>query len=183
MTSYSGESSLMIYSLGDRRVEIRGDYYVADNAVVIGSVVLGHGASVWFGGVVRGDNDVITIGDGTNVQDAAVLHVDEGVPLSLGANVSIGHRAALHGCTVEDGALIGIGAVVLNHAVIGAGSLVGAGALVPEGKVIPERSLAVGSPTRVVRTLTDEDVAGIEGIARHYVERARRYRAELRVQA
>ena len=171
----------MIYTLGDRHVQTRGDFYVADNAVVVGSVILGHGASVWFNSIVRGDNDVITIGDGTNVQDGAVLHIDEGVPLTLGASVSVGHLAMLHGCTVEDGALVGIGAVVLNHAVIGRGSLVGAGALVPEGKVIPERSLAVGSPARVVRTLTDEDVAGIEQIARHYVEKARRYRTELRV--
>ena len=172
----------MIYSLGDRHVETRGDYYVADNAVVVGSVILGHGASVWFNSVVRGDNDLITIGEGTNIQDAAVLHVDEGVPLVLGADVSVGHQATLHGCTVEDGALVGISAVVLNHAVIGRGSLVGAGALVPEGKVIPERSLAVGTPARVVRTLTEEDAAGIERIARHYVEKARWYREELRVQ-
>ena len=172
----------MIYSLGDRWVQMRGDVHVADNAVVVGSVILGHGASVWFNAVVRGDNDVITIGDGTNVQDAAVLHVDEGVPLTLGTNVSVGHHATLHGCTVEDGALIGIGAVVLNHAVIGRGSLVGAGALVPERKVIPERSLVVGSPARVVRTLTEEDAAGIERIAHHYVEKARRYRTELHVQ-
>ena len=172
----------MIYSLGDRRVQTQGDVHVVGNAVVVGSVILGHGASVWFNAVVRGDNDVITIGDGTNVQDAAVLHVDEGVPLTLGANVSVGHHATLHGCTVEDGALIGIGAVVLNHAVIGRGSLVGAGALVPERKVIPERSLVVGSPARVVRTLTEEDAAGIERIARHYVEKAHRYRKELRVQ-
>ena len=172
----------MIYALGDRRVETRGDFYVADNAVVVGSVVLGHGASVWFNGVVRGDNDLITIGDGTNVQDAAVLHVDEGVPLTLGANVSVGHQAVLHGCTVEDGALVGIGAVVLNRAVIGRGSLVGANALVPEGKAIPERSLVVGSPARVVRTLTEEDAAGIERIARHYVEKARWYREKLRAQ-
>ena len=172
----------MIYALGDRRVETRGDFYVADNAVVVGAVVLGHGASVWFNGVVRGDNDLITIGDGTNVQDAAVLHVDEGVPLTLGANVSVGHQAVLHGCTVEDGALVGIGAVVLNRAVIGRGSLVGANALVPEGKAIPERSLVVGSPARVVRTLTEEDAAGIERIARHYVEKARWYREKLRAQ-
>ena len=172
----------MIYSLGDRHVETRGDYYVADNAVVVGSVILGHGASVWFNCVVRGDNDLITIGEGTNIQDAAVLHVDEGVPLVLGADVSVGHQAMLHGCTVEDGALVGINAVVLNHAVIGRGSLVGAGALVAEGKVIPERSLAVGTPARVVRTLTEEDAAGIERIARHYVEKARWYREELRVQ-
>ena len=172
----------MIYSLGDRRVEARGDFFVADSAVVVGSVILGHGASVWFNSVVRGDNDVIAIGDGTNVQDAAVLHVDEGAPLTIGANVSVGHHATLHGCTVEDGALVGIQAVVLNHAVIGRGSLVGANALVPEGRVIPERSLVVGSPARVVRTLTEEDCAGIARIARHYVERARRYRADLHVQ-
>lgn len=179
---YDGLAS-MIYSLGDRRVEARGDIFVADNAVVVGSVILGHGASVWFNSVVRGDNDVITIGNGTNIQDAAVLHVDEGAPLEIGANVSVGHHATLHGCTVEDGALVGIKAVVLNHAVIGRGSLVGANALVPEGKVIPERSLVVGSPARVVRTLTEEDSAGLERIARHYVERARRYLTELRVQS
>ena len=172
----------MIYALGDRRVRTRGDFFVAHNAVVVGSVILGHAASVWFNSVVRGDNDLITIGDGTNIQDAAVLHVDEGAPLTLGENVSVGHHATLHGCTVGDGALVGINAVVLNHAVIGRGSLVGAGALVAEGKVIPERSLAVGAPARVVRALTEEDVAGIEKIARHYVERARRYRTELRVQ-
>ena len=172
----------MIYTLGERRVEMRGDCYVADNAAVIGSVVLGHGASVWFNSVVRGDNDVITIGDGTNIQDSAVLHVDEGFPLTLGTNVSVGHHAMLHGCTVEDGALVGINAVVLNSAVIGRGSLVGAGALIAEGKVIPERSLVVGSPGRVVRTLTEEDAAGIERIARHYVEKARWYREQLRVQ-
>ena len=172
----------MIYTLGERRVEMRGDCYVADNAAVIGSVVLGHEASVWFNSVVRGDNDVITIGDGTNIQDSAVLHVDEGFPLTLGTNVSVGHHAMLHGCTVEDGALVGINAVVLNSAVIGRGSLVGAGALVAEGKVIPERSLVVGSPGRIVRTLTDEDAAGIERIARHYVEKAKWYREQLRVQ-
>ena len=172
----------MIYTLGERRVEMRGDCYVADNAAVIGSVVLGHEASVWFNSVVRGDNDVITIGDGTNIQDSAVLHVDEGFPLTLGTNVSVGHHAMLHGCTVEDGALVGINAVVLNSAVIGRGSLVGAGALVAEGKVIPERSLVVGSPGRIVRTLTEEDAAGIERIARHYVEKAKWYREQLRVQ-
>ena len=172
----------MIYSLGERRVEMRGDFYVADNAAVIGSVVLGHEASVWFNSVVRGDNDVITIGDGTNIQDSAVLHVDEGFPLTLGTNVSVGHHAMLHGCTVEDGALVGINAVVLNKAVIGRGSLVGAGALIAEGKVIPERSLVVGSPGRIVRTLSEEDAAGIERIAHHYVEKARLYREQLRVQ-
>ena len=172
----------MIYSLGERRVEMRGDFYVADNAAVIGSVVLGHEASVWFNSVVRGDNDVITIGDGTNIQDSAVLHVDEGFPLTLGTNVSVGHHAMLHGCTVEDGALVGINAVVLNKAVIGRGSLVGAGALIAEGKVIPECSLVVGSPGRIVRTLSEEDAAGIERIAHHYVEKARLYREQLRVQ-
>ena len=172
----------MLYTLGERRVKMRGDCYVADNAAVIGSVVLGHEASVWFNSVVRGDNDVITIGDGTNVQDSAVLHVDEGFPLVLGTNVSVGHHAMLHGCTVEDGALVGINAVVLNNAVIGRGSLVGAGALVAEGKVIPERSLVVGSPGRIVRTLTEEDAASIERIAHHYVEKARWYRERLRVQ-
>ena len=171
----------MIYTLGERRPSFKGNYYVAPDAAVIGSVAMGNDASVWFQSVVRGDNDLITIGERSNVQDACVLHVDEGVPLTIGTNVSLGHQVMLHGCTIEDGCLIGINAVVLNHAVIGEGSLVGANALVAEGKTIPPRSLVLGSPGRVVRTLTDEQVADIQHIAQHYVDKARQYREELQV--
>lgn len=173
----------MIYSLGERRVEFRGDYYVAPSASVIGSVVLGHNASVWFNCVLRGDNDLITIGDNTNVQDASVLHIDEGVPLTLGANVSIGHKVMLHGCSVGDNSLIGINAVVLNNARIGKNCLVGASSLVTEGKEIPDGSLVLGSPGRVARALTETEIANLSRIAEHYVQKSALYRASLRAQS
>jgi len=154
----------MIYSLGDRKVITRGDYWVADNATVIGSVVLEHNASVWFNCVVRGDNDLITIGDGSNVQDGSVLHTDAGVRLTIGKNVSIGHQVMLHGCN------------------IGEGSLIGAHALITEGKEIPDRSLVVGSPGKVLRQLTDEEVEQLRGNALHYVENFQRHRLDLKVQ-
>lgn len=169
----------MIYSLGERRPEFRGHYYVAPSAAVIGSVVLGNNASVWFNCVLRGDNDLISIGDNTNVQDASVLHIDEGVPLTLGDNVSIGHKVMLHGCTVGDGSLIGINAVVLNNARIGRHCLVGASALVTEGKEFPDGSLILGSPARVARSLTEAEIAGLAKIAEHYVEKSAIYRASL----
>lgn len=169
----------MIYSLGERHVEFRGDHYVAPNAAVIGSVVLGRNASVWFNCVLRGDNDVISIGDNTNVQDASVLHVDEGVPLTLGDNVSIGHKVMLHGCMVGNNSLIGINAVVLNHARIGRNSLVGASSLVTEGKEFPDGSLILGSPARVARALTEAEIAGLSQIADHYVEKSELYRTSL----
>ena len=172
----------MIYSLDERHVEFRGDYYIAPGASVIGSVVLGHNASVWFNCVLRADNDVITVGDNTNVQDASVLHIDEGVPLTLGANVSIGHKVMLHGCSVGDNSLIGINAVVLNHARIGKNCLVGASALVTEGKEIPDGSLVLGSPGKVVRALTDAEIKGISEIAEHYVQQSALYRRSLREQ-
>lgn len=170
----------MIYSLGERHVEFRGDYYVAPSAAVIGSVVLGHNASVWFNCVLRGDNDTITIGDNTNVQDASVLHIDEGVPLTLGDNVSIGHKVMLHGCTVGDNSLIGINAVVLNNARIGKNCLVGASSLVTEGKEFPDGSLILGSPARVARQLTEPEIAGLAAIADHYVQKSALYRSSLR---
>lgn len=170
----------MIYSLGERHAEFRGDYYVAPSADVIGSVVLGHNASIWFNCVLRGDNDLITIGDNTNVQDASVLHIDEGVPLTLGDNVSIGHQVMLHGCTIGDGSLIGINAVVLNNARIGRNSLVGASSLVTEGKEFPDGSLILGSPARVARALTEAEIAGLSAIAEHYVEKSALYRTSLR---
>ncbi len=177
-----GDLIRMIYSLDERHVEFRGDYYVAPSASVIGSVVLGRNASVWFNCVLRGDNDVITVGDNSNVQDASVLHIDEGLPLTLGANVSIGHKVTLHGCSVGDNCLIGINAVVLNNARIGKNCLVGASALVTEGKEIPDGSLVLGSPGRVVRSLTDAEIKGISEIAEHYVQKSALYRTSLQEQ-
>lgn len=170
----------MIYSLGDRVPVLKGDNYVAPNASVIGSVVLERGANVWWNVTIRGDNDLITLGENVNIQDGSVLHTDEGVPLTLEKDVSVGHMVMLHGCTVKEGSLIGIKAVVLNHAVIGRECLIGANTLIAEGKVIPDRSLVLGSPGRVVRTLTDDDVKMIRGIAQHYVDNARRYQAGLK---
>jgi carbonic anhydrase/acetyltransferase-like protein (isoleucine patch superfamily) len=153
---------------------------VADTAAVVGDVVIEADASVWFGAVVRGDNARIHIGRGSNVQDGAVLHVDPGFPLTLGDNVSVGHLAMLHGCSVGDGTLIGIGAVVLNGARIGADCLIAANALITEGKEIPPRSVVMGAPGKVVRELSDEDLERIRRPARSYVERMRLYRDTLR---
>jgi carbonic anhydrase/acetyltransferase-like protein (isoleucine patch superfamily) len=169
------------YSLGDRQVEFRGpEWFIADNATVIGSVVMENNASVWFNVVIRGDSDVITLGENCNVQDGSVLHTDAGIRLTLGRDVSVGHLAMLHGCTVGDNSLIGIKAVVLNRAVIGKNCLIGSNALIPEGKVIPDGSLVVGSPGRVVRSLSDQEIAGLKSIADHYAERFKRYKAEFR---
>lgn len=170
----------MIYALGDHAPQLLGDNYVAPNATVIGNVVLGRGTSVWWNVTIRGDNDAITLGENVNIQDGSVLHTDEGVKLTLANNVSVGHMAMLHGCTVGEGSLIGIKAVVLNRAQIGCDCLIGANSLIPEGKVIPDRSLVVGSPGRVVRQLTDDEVAMVRGIAQHYVDNAARYRRDLK---
>jgi carbonic anhydrase/acetyltransferase-like protein (isoleucine patch superfamily) len=169
----------MIYALGNKKPDLQGNNYVAPNATVIGDVVLGKNASVWWNVVIRGDNDAITIGEDVNIQDGSVLHTDHGVPLTLEKGVSVGHMAMLHGCTVKEGSLIGINAVVLNRAVIGRDCLIGANALIPEGKLIPDRALVVGSPGRVVRYLSDEEVANVRGIAQHYVDNAARYLKEL----
>ena len=170
----------MIYELGDRRPEFHGDYFVAPNAAVIGSVVLGRNASVWWGTTVRGDNEVIRIGENVNVQDNSVLHTDSGVPLVLEKNVSIGHLVMLHGCIVGENSLIGIGAIILNRVKVGRNCLIGAGSLIPEGKEIPEGSLVLGVPGRVVRSLTAEEIAMNTWIAEHYVERAAAYRKGLK---
>src|SRR5712691_7872079 len=165
---------MAIYSLGERKVAFRGEeWFIADNATVIGTVILHDQASVWFNAVVRGDNDIITIGERTNIQDAAVLHADPGIPLTLGKNVSVGHQAMLHGCTVGDGTLVGIGAIIMNHAVIGSGCLIGAGALIPEGKTYPDGVLVVGSPGKVVRELTREEKDTLLGNAETYVRRSK----------
>ncbi|MDE2357607.1 MAG: gamma carbonic anhydrase family protein [Alphaproteobacteria bacterium] len=156
-----------------------GQYWIAPTASVIGRVILKTNASIWFGAVLRGDNDPIVVGENSNIQDNSVLHTDLGQPLTIGANVTVGHKVMLHGCTIGDGSLIGIGAIVLNGARIGAGCLIGAGALIPEGKEIPDHSLVMGAPGRVVRTLSPEQAAGIAAGARHYVENWKRYRAGL----
>lgn len=166
----------MLYSLDGRRVsKIGSEHFVAENATVIGNVELHDKSSIWFNVVIRGDNDPIIIGEGSNIQDGAVLHTDPGFTLSLGANVTVGHMAMLHGCEVGDGSLIGIGAVVLNGAKIGKGCLIGANALVPEGMEIPDNSLVVGSPAKIKRTLSEEQVAGLLQNAEHYVENMRRF--------
>lgn len=152
---------------------------VFDNAVVIGDVRLGPGVGIWPGVTIRADNDSITIKENTNIQESAVLHVDPGFPMVLGPNVTVGHQAMLHGCTVEEGALIGIGAVVLNGAKIGKDCLIGAGALVPEGKEIPERSVVIGIG-KIVRTLTDEEIAGIHADAAKYADKARNMSSNLK---
>ena len=170
----------MIYQLDDRKPVMRGDYFVAPNAAVIGSVVLERNASVWWSVTIRADNDVITLGENVNVQDGSVLHTDGGVQLTLERNVSIGHLVMLHGCTVRENTLIGIGAIILNRVVVGKNCLVGAGSLIPEGKVIPDGSLVLGVPGKVVRSLTPEEIAMNTWIAEHYVERAARYRQGLK---
>jgi carbonic anhydrase/acetyltransferase-like protein (isoleucine patch superfamily) len=175
---------MSVFSLGERKVVFRGDeWFVAPNATLIGSVVIENQASLWFNVVVRGDNDLITIGERSNVQDGSVLHTDAGVKLTLGRGVSIGHKAMLHGCTVHDGALVGINSVILNNAVIGRGALVGANSLVPEGKMIPDGMLALGSPAKVIRELKPEERAMLATIADGYVERARLFRAQMKPQA
>ncbi|MDX1529692.1 MAG: gamma carbonic anhydrase family protein [Gammaproteobacteria bacterium] len=173
----------MLYSLDKRKVETRGDYFVAHNAVVIGSVVLENNASIWFNCVVRGDNDVITIGENVNVQDGSVLHTDAGIPLTLARNVSVGHKVMLHGCTIGEGSLIGINAVILNNAVIGKNCLIGANTLIPEGKEIPDGSLVMGSPGRVKRALSEEEIRGLKEIADHYVQKSELYRRAFRADA
>ncbi|KAA8976934.1 gamma carbonic anhydrase family protein [Halospina sp. K52047b] len=171
----------MIYELEDRRPEIRGDgHFIADNATIIGSVLLEARSSVWFNAVIRGDNELMTIGEDSNVQDGAVLHTDPSLPLTLGRGVTVGHQAMLHGCEVGDYSLIGINAVVLNRARIGRYCLIGANTLIPEGMEVPDGSMVVGSPGAIKRTLSDEHKAMLEYSAAHYVENAERYRTALK---
>jgi carbonic anhydrase/acetyltransferase-like protein (isoleucine patch superfamily) len=170
----------MIYDLDGVAPEIDPTAWVAPEAVLIGKVRIGAGASVWFGAVLRGDNEWIEIGAGANVQENTVMHTDPGCPLTVGPGCTIGHRAMLHGCTIGADCLIGMGATVLNRAVVGAGSLIGACALLTEGKTIPPRSLVMGAPGKVVRDLDDAAVAGLRASARLYQEKAARFRAGLR---
>jgi carbonic anhydrase/acetyltransferase-like protein (isoleucine patch superfamily) len=172
----------MLYELDGTAVKAEGEYWVADSAVVVGNVLLKQNASVWYNAVIRGDNDLITIGEGSNVQDGSVLHTDPGFPLTIGPHVTIGHKVMLHGCDIGEGSLIGINAVVLNGAKIGKNCIIGANALITEGKVIPDNSMVMGSPGKVVKTLTDEQAAGIRLGAAHYVENARRFKAGVKAQ-
>jgi carbonic anhydrase/acetyltransferase-like protein (isoleucine patch superfamily) len=171
-----------VYALGGSRPELpgQGEYWLAPNASLIGKVRLKKGASVWFGAVIRGDNDWITIGENSNVQDGAVLHTDDGIALDVGANVTIGHGAVIHGARIGDNCLIGINATVLNRVVLGASCLVGANALLPEGKTYPEKSLIVGVPARVARPLSEDEIAFLPLSAAHYCANAERFREELK---
>jgi carbonic anhydrase/acetyltransferase-like protein (isoleucine patch superfamily) len=173
------------YDLGDQTPTLPsdGEDWIAPNAVVLGKVILKKNASVWFGSVLRGDNDPITVGENSNVQDGCVLHTDTGSPLTIGDNVTVGHMVMLHGCTIGDGSLIGIGAVVLNGAVIGKNCLIGAGALVTEGKAIPDNSMVLGSPGKVVREVSEAQARMISAGCAHYVHNWKRYRAGLKARA
>jgi carbonic anhydrase/acetyltransferase-like protein (isoleucine patch superfamily) len=170
----------VIYRLEDSTPVLEGDNFIAPNAAVIGSVVLKKNANVWWSVTIRGDNDVITIGENVNVQDGCVIHTDGGIPVTLGRNVSVGHLVMLHGCTIGENSLIGIGAIILNRAVIGKNCLIGAGSLVPEGRHVPDGSLVLGVPGKVVRPLTADEIANNTWIAEHYVERSGKYRKGLK---
>ena len=173
---------MTIYALGDSKPQLppQGEYWVAPSASVIGNVILHSNASVWFGAVLRGDNDPITVGPDSNIQDGSVLHTDMGSPLTLGRGVTVGHKAMLHGCEVGDYSLIGIGAVVLNGVKIGKNCIIGANALITEGKIIPDNSLVVGQPGKVVRERDPAHIAVLQMSAEHYVQNWKRFAAELR---
>ncbi len=173
---------MTIYALGDSKPQLppQGEYWVAPSASVIGNVILHPNASVWFGAVLRGDNDPITVGPDSNIQDGSVLHTDMGSPLTLGRGVTVGHKAMLHGCEVGDYSLIGIGAVVLNGVKIGRNCIIGANALITESKVIPDNSLVVGQPGKVVRERDPAHIAVLQMSAEHYVQNWKRFAAELR---
>jgi carbonic anhydrase/acetyltransferase-like protein (isoleucine patch superfamily) len=171
---------MAIYELDGKTPRLASGAWVADSAQVIGDVELGENASVWFGTVVRGDGDAIRIGRGSNIQDASVLHIDAGKPLTVGEYVTVGHRVVLHGCTIGDHSLIGIGAVVLNGARIGKNCLVGAGSLVTEDKEFPDGSMILGSPARLVRSLSAEQIEGMQRIAQGYIKNAQRYQSGLK---
>ena len=170
---------MSIHQLDGLVPQVHPSVFVADSAQVIGHVTLAEDSSVWFGTVIRGDSDRISIGAGSNIQDGSVLHVDRGCPLVIGERVTVGHRVVLHGCSIGDETLVGIGAVVLNGARIGRNCLVGAGALVTEGKEFPDGSMILGSPAKVVRQLTPEQIEGLRRSAEHYIGNARRFQGGL----
>ena len=169
----------MLYKLDEHEPILDGDYYVADSAIVLGKVRLCKDASVWFGAVLRGDTELITIGEGSNVQECSVLHTDLGFPLNIGKDVTIGHKVMLHGCTIGDGSLIGINSVVLNGAKIGKGCLIGANALITEGMEVPDGSLVLGSPGRIKGELSEDQQQGLILSAKHYVENGKRFKESL----
>ena len=171
---------MAIYQLDDFKPALHDTAWVADSAQIMGNVTLAEDCSVWFGVVIRGDTETITIGKGSNIQDNSVLHADDGMPLVIGENVTVGHQVMLHGCTVGDNSLIGIQAVVLNGAKIGKNCLVGAGSLVTEGKQFPDGCMILGSPARVIRQLSPEQIEGLKMSAQHYMDNARRYQAGLK---
>ncbi|MCJ8324105.1 MAG: gamma carbonic anhydrase family protein [Rhizobiales bacterium] len=159
----------------------RASCFVADSADIIGEVIIGRNVGIWFGAVLRGDTELLTIKDNSNIQDGTIIHADAGFPATIGMGCTIGHKAIIHGCTIHDNSLIGMAATVLNGAVIGENCLIGAGALVPEGKVIPPKSLVVGMPGKVRRDLTDDEVAGLTKSAEHYMQNASRFIQNLNI--
>ena len=171
-----------VFSLGDKQPQLppQGEYWIAPNATVLGDVILHPGASIWFGAVLRGDNDPIVIGPDSNIQDGSVLHTDAGEPLTIGRGVTVGHMAMLHGCEIGDNTLIGIGAVVLGRAKIGKNCLIGANALITEGKVIPDNSLVMGQPGKVVRELETGQIEALRASAAHYVQNWKRYARDVK---
>ena len=171
---------MAIYQLDEHVPQIAESAWVADSAQVVGRVELAEGSSIWFGAILRGDNEPLRVGRGSNVQEGTVIHADEGFPVTLGENVTIGHQVMLHGCSIGDGSLVGIQSVILNGARIGRNSLVGAGSLVTEGKEFPDGSLIVGRPAKVVRALTPEQIEQLQRNAEHYVVNARRFKAGLK---
>ena len=171
---------MTVYALGELSPTLYADSWVAPGAHVMGHVILGEGVGIWFGATLRGDNEPITVGAGTNIQENTVCHTDMGFPLTIGENCTIGHKAILHGCTIGDASLIGMGATVLNGARIGKNCLIGAGALITEGKEIPDGSLVVGAPGKVRRDLTEEEIAGLYASAEGYQQNMRRFRADLK---
>jgi carbonic anhydrase/acetyltransferase-like protein (isoleucine patch superfamily) len=171
---------MAIYQMGDFAPEIDSSAYITDSANVIGKVRIEANASIWFNVTIRGDNEPITIGENSNLQESCVLHTDPGYPLTIDRNVTVGHQAMLHGCTIGEGSLIGIQAVILNGARIGRNCLVGAGALVTEGKEFPDNSLIIGTPARVVRTLNEEDIVRMRGSTNNYVKRAQFFKQNLK---
>jgi carbonic anhydrase/acetyltransferase-like protein (isoleucine patch superfamily) len=170
----------MIYQLGDKMPQFKGDYFIADNAAVMGSVILENDVSIWFGCVLRGDCDDLIVGEGTNIQDGSVLHTDPGIKLRIGRNCVVGHLCMLHGCDIGDNTLIGIKSVILNNAKVGRNCIVGANSLITEGKSFPDNSLIVGSPAKVVRELTPQEVQMITLNAQHYVHTFKHFKKELR---
>ena len=174
----------MIYKLGDRSPVLEGDgHFIAENATVIGNVCLKANSSVWFNSVLRGDNELIEVGEGSNIQDGCVLHTDPGFPMTIGKGVTVGHKVMLHGCTIGNGSLIGIGTTILNNAIIGADCIVGANALITEDKEFPDGVLLLGAPAKIVRELEPRELEMLAHSAAIYVDNARRFREQLRERA